>query len=271
MDEWCTKQHASVCFIFAQLSISSRSWYIIGRQTGLTQNCLISPYTKSVVSRAILSYVKKWIPYPRIGVLAGNSVHADRSFLLEEMPELIDWLHYRYDALRLEKPVLTLNLRQHCWWVVFIDCSYRTYDRTCSRKDVSSIKVSSNAEPKFSDWNVFRSCFVDGIPLGACRRLVAIIGKWLAPSHWNLKLNSSKKCLGWHSGIHQRYFSLGTVELLFNTLSQNYSGTVKTYSYPPIFQLFNLRASSTNYAIGLYYTESISVTVISPTSNMLQL
>jgi len=47
------------------------------------------------VSHEVLSYVKKWIPYPRIGVLAGNSIHADRSFLVEEMPELIEWLHYR--------------------------------------------------------------------------------------------------------------------------------------------------------------------------------
>jgi oligoribonuclease (3'-5' exoribonuclease) len=97
-------------FYFAQLSLLSRPLYIIGRQTGLTHNCLTSPYTKSVVSRAILSYVKKWIPYPRIGVLAGNSVHADRSFLLEEMPELIDWLHYRYEVPRLEKPVLIYSL-----------------------------------------------------------------------------------------------------------------------------------------------------------------
>jgi len=74
MDEWCTKHHGS---------------------SGLTQACLNSPYSSAFVSQAILSYIKKWIPYPRIGVLAGNSVHADRSFLVEEMPELLDWLHYR--------------------------------------------------------------------------------------------------------------------------------------------------------------------------------
>jgi len=74
MDEWCTNQHAS---------------------TGLTEACLKSPHSKEFVSQAILSYVKKWIPHPRIGVLAGNSVHVDRSFLVEQMPELVDWLHYR--------------------------------------------------------------------------------------------------------------------------------------------------------------------------------
>ncbi|KAF9470003.1 ribonuclease H-like domain-containing protein [Collybia nuda] len=74
MDEWCTKQHG---------------------QSGLTQACLTSPYSRDHVSKAVLEYIKKWIPQPKIGVLAGNSVHADRSFLMEEMPEVVDWLHYR--------------------------------------------------------------------------------------------------------------------------------------------------------------------------------
>lgn len=74
MDEWCTKQHGS---------------------SGLTQACLSSPHTKEFVSSEVLAYIKKWIPERRTGVLAGNSVHADRGFLSEEMPEVIDWLHYR--------------------------------------------------------------------------------------------------------------------------------------------------------------------------------
>ncbi|GLB37755.1 putative ribonuclease H-like protein [Lyophyllum shimeji] len=74
MGEWCTKQHG---------------------QSGLTQACLNSPYSREYVSNAVLAYIKKWIPEQRVGVLAGNSVHADRSFLAVEMPEVIDWLHYR--------------------------------------------------------------------------------------------------------------------------------------------------------------------------------
>ena len=35
------------------------------------------------------------MPQPRSGVLAGSSVHADRAFLVEEMPEVIEHLHYR--------------------------------------------------------------------------------------------------------------------------------------------------------------------------------
>ncbi|EGO00686.1 hypothetical protein SERLA73DRAFT_133671 [Serpula lacrymans var. lacrymans S7.3] len=74
MDEWCINQHG---------------------RSGLTKACLTSPYTKDYVSQAVLAYIKKWIPQQRTGVLAGNSVHADRSFLVEEMPEVVDWLHYR--------------------------------------------------------------------------------------------------------------------------------------------------------------------------------
>ncbi|KIK09280.1 hypothetical protein K443DRAFT_671776 [Laccaria amethystina LaAM-08-1] len=74
MDTWCTRQHGN---------------------SGLTLACLKSPHTIEDVSKAVLAYIKKWIPKQRVGVLAGNSVHADRSFLVEEMPGVIDWLHYR--------------------------------------------------------------------------------------------------------------------------------------------------------------------------------
>ncbi|KAG9312410.1 ribonuclease H-like domain-containing protein [Chiua virens] len=74
MDQWCIDQHGRL---------------------GLTQACLDSPHSKDDVSKAVLEYVKKWIPEKRTGVLAGNSVHFDRSFLVEEMPEVVDWLHYR--------------------------------------------------------------------------------------------------------------------------------------------------------------------------------
>ncbi|KIJ51301.1 hypothetical protein M422DRAFT_26722, partial [Sphaerobolus stellatus SS14] len=74
MDEWCTNQHGS---------------------SGLTQACLDSPYTHDFVRSSVLEYIKKWIPYPRVGVLAGNTVHMDRVFLTKHMSEITDWLHYR--------------------------------------------------------------------------------------------------------------------------------------------------------------------------------
>ncbi|KAI0753058.1 oligoribonuclease [Daedaleopsis nitida] len=74
MDEWCRNTHGA---------------------SGLTQACMNSPHSKDYVKQRVLEYIKKWIPKERTGVLAGNSVHADRAFLVGEMPEVIDWLHYR--------------------------------------------------------------------------------------------------------------------------------------------------------------------------------
>ncbi|KAK7057521.1 exonuclease domain-containing protein, partial [Favolaschia claudopus] len=82
MDEWCTKQHG---------------------QSGLTKACLESPHSHEDVSKAVLDYIKKWIPQRRVGVLAGNSVHADRQFLVKHMPEITEWLHYRIDVSSIKE------------------------------------------------------------------------------------------------------------------------------------------------------------------------
>ncbi|EMD33121.1 hypothetical protein CERSUDRAFT_87446 [Gelatoporia subvermispora B] len=74
MDEWCTSQHG---------------------KSGLTQACLTSSHTTDEVAQEVLSYIKKWIPQERTGVLAGNTVHMDKAFLEKEMPEIVKWLHYR--------------------------------------------------------------------------------------------------------------------------------------------------------------------------------
>ncbi|TFK51096.1 ribonuclease H-like protein [Heliocybe sulcata] len=74
MDEWCTTQHGQAC---------------------LTQACLDSPHTTEFVAGEVLEYIKKWVPEPRVALLAGNTVWADRSFLAEEMPEVVNYLHYR--------------------------------------------------------------------------------------------------------------------------------------------------------------------------------
>lgn len=92
MGEWCTAQHGKV--IVTLLFTFHGSRY---EQTGLTAACL-SPersQPKEEVSRAVLEYVKKWVPQCGEGILAGSSVHHDRAFLAREMPELVDWLHYR--------------------------------------------------------------------------------------------------------------------------------------------------------------------------------
>ncbi|KAI9508554.1 ribonuclease H-like protein [Russula earlei] len=74
MGEWCQQHHNS---------------------SGLTAACLESMHTTSSVQEEIVKYIKKWVPKQRTAMLAGNSVHADRVFLAREMPEIVDWLHYR--------------------------------------------------------------------------------------------------------------------------------------------------------------------------------
>jgi oligoribonuclease len=64
-------------------------------QSGLTAACLASKHTTESVQEEVLNYIKKWVPQQRTGMLAGNSVHADRVFLAKDMPKIVDWLHYR--------------------------------------------------------------------------------------------------------------------------------------------------------------------------------
>ncbi|QRZ62377.1 oligoribonuclease [Rothia sp. ZJ932] len=45
--------------------------------------------------REVLEYIKKYVPEPRKAVLGGNSVGTDKTFLVRDMPELVDYLHYR--------------------------------------------------------------------------------------------------------------------------------------------------------------------------------
>lgn len=45
--------------------------------------------------RLVLEYVKEFVPEPRKAPLGGNSVGTDKTFLVKEMPELVDHLHYR--------------------------------------------------------------------------------------------------------------------------------------------------------------------------------
>ena len=76
MDEWCTRTHS---------------------QTGLYAACLdeACSHPHLDVRTAILAYVLDRVPTARKACLAGSSVHADKMFLVNEMPELMAHLHYR--------------------------------------------------------------------------------------------------------------------------------------------------------------------------------
>lgn len=75
MGEWCVQQHGT---------------------SGLTAACLESDTTAQGAAQDLLAYIKRYIPDPRRALLAGNSVHADRAFLvLEPYAPVIQHLNHR--------------------------------------------------------------------------------------------------------------------------------------------------------------------------------
>ncbi|EKD13149.1 uncharacterized protein L3040_002951 [Drepanopeziza brunnea f. sp. 'multigermtubi'] len=75
MDEWCTRTHG---------------------ENGLTAAVIASKTTPEQAATGLLEYIKKFIPEPKRGLLAGNSIHADKAFLRQEpYKQVVDHLHYR--------------------------------------------------------------------------------------------------------------------------------------------------------------------------------
>lgn len=75
MNEWCVNQHGS---------------------SGLTAKVLANPQqTLAKVQRELLEYIQSYIPEARTAVMAGNSIHMDKFFMMREFPQVIEHLHYR--------------------------------------------------------------------------------------------------------------------------------------------------------------------------------
>lgn len=51
-------------------------------QTGLTAASLSSPHTLASIDAILLDYIQSYIPRPGSALLAGNSVHADKAFMV---------------------------------------------------------------------------------------------------------------------------------------------------------------------------------------------
>lgn len=75
MDEWCTTTHG---------------------RSGLTAACIASTTTAQQAADGLLEYMQKYVPRPRSGLLAGNSVHLDKEFLRRgPYRKVVDHLTYR--------------------------------------------------------------------------------------------------------------------------------------------------------------------------------
>ncbi|GME90323.1 unnamed protein product [Ambrosiozyma monospora] len=73
MDEWCTSHHGA---------------------SGLTEKVINSEKTLAQVEDELLAYISKFVT-EKIGILAGNSIHMDRLFMVREMPKVVDFLTHR--------------------------------------------------------------------------------------------------------------------------------------------------------------------------------
>lgn len=77
MGEWCKQHHGD---------------------SGLTAACLDPEKSKSAeqVATELLEYVQKYAPEPKKALLAGNTVHADKAFLVKEpYRKVVRHLHHR--------------------------------------------------------------------------------------------------------------------------------------------------------------------------------
>jgi len=75
MDEWCTKTHGN---------------------SGLTAACIDSTTNHEHAADGLLIYIQKFVSEPRKGLLAGNSVHCDKTFLSKPpYSKVTDYLSYR--------------------------------------------------------------------------------------------------------------------------------------------------------------------------------
>lgn len=73
MNQWCIDHHGS---------------------SGLTEKVIKSDKSLETVENQLLTYIESFVS-KGVGILAGNSVHMDRIFMLREMPKITDYLTYR--------------------------------------------------------------------------------------------------------------------------------------------------------------------------------
>lgn len=73
MDEWCTEHHG---------------------QSGLTDRVKKSEISCKQAEQATLEFIQKWVP-AGVAPLCGNSIGQDRRFMVQHMPTLEAFFHYR--------------------------------------------------------------------------------------------------------------------------------------------------------------------------------
>ncbi|CEL62082.1 Oligoribonuclease, mitochondrial OS=Bos taurus GN=REXO2 PE=2 SV=1 [Rhizoctonia solani AG-1 IB] len=139
MGEWCVNQHG---------------------KSGLTQQAIDSPHSPAEVAARVLEYIKRWVPEPHTGLLAGSSVHADAMFLRAKGPDSVglpkgiwsditDHLHYRIVDVSTVKELC-------CRWYTDVAKKYKDQaTKESAHRALDDIQASI-AELKFYRENIFK-------------------------------------------------------------------------------------------------------------------
>ncbi|CDJ47936.1 oligoribonuclease, putative [Eimeria brunetti] len=64
-------------------------------KSGLTEACMRATTTAAAAEQQIISFLKENGVGTGEAILAGNSIHMDKEFLRNEMPGVLEFLHYR--------------------------------------------------------------------------------------------------------------------------------------------------------------------------------
>ncbi|UZJ52296.1 hypothetical protein CBS101457_001616 [Exobasidium rhododendri] len=94
-------------------------WCVSGfGYSGLTAACQDDSIAKehADVRAAVLAYIRDRVPKAGVACLAGNTVHADATFLKKEMPELTNHLHYRIVDVSSIKELVTRWYGEDARW-----------------------------------------------------------------------------------------------------------------------------------------------------------
>lgn len=89
--------HATIATPASRLSSMSEWCINTHTATGLVDACQSSSaISASQAATELLEYIQRRVPEPRVALLAGNSVHADKMFLMRKpWTPVLEWLHYR--------------------------------------------------------------------------------------------------------------------------------------------------------------------------------
>ncbi|MFB6575350.1 oligoribonuclease [Kocuria palustris] len=101
-------------------------------ESGLLEE-LPSGTSMAEAQQQVLDYIRTWVPEPGKAPLAGNSVGTDRTFLVRDMPEVVEHLHYRIID------VSTIKELSRRW---FPRAYFQSPDKTGNHRALGDIKDS---------------------------------------------------------------------------------------------------------------------------------